>query len=132
MEKKIFKKLMQMDTVTRYEMDGSIIITPEEWHQHEQVCDFPVSYKARVKVSKNGKAVIRAYKKDSPAFLRYEELYCNEQNGIGCRIRRTQEHIIVRLTVKRDQLPAQIRRQTHDGYLDAAGWMKGAGEKLSE
>ena len=130
--KKIFKNLKQMDTVTRYEVDGSIIITPEEWHQHEQVCDCPMTYKARVKVSKNGKTTVRPYQKDTPVQPRYEELYCNELNGIGCRIRRTQEHIIVRLTVKRDQLPAQIRRQTHDGYLDAAGWMKGANEKLSE
>lgn len=130
--KKYFENLMQLDTTTRYEVDGTIIITPEDWNDDEKVCKYPKSYNARVKVAKNGKTVIRRKDSKSGGALRYEELFCNEVNGIGCRVRRTNDHLIVRLTVKRDQTPAQLRRDTHSKYLDAAAWMKAANEKLSE
>lgn len=130
--KKVFENLMQLDTTTRYEIDGTIIVTPEEWHENEQVCKYPKSYNARVKVAKNGKTVIRRNDSKSGGALRYEELFCNEVNGVGCRVRRTRDHLIVRITVNRDQTPAQLRRDTHSKYLDGAGWMKGADKVLSE
>ena len=124
--KQVFENLMQLDTTTRYEIDGTIIVTPEEWHENEQVCKYPKSYNARVKVAKNGKTVIRRNDSKSGGALRYEELFCNEVNGVGCRVRRTRDHL------NRDQTPAQLRRDTHSKYLDGAGWMKGADKVLSE
>ena len=70
--KQVFENLMQLDTTTRYEIDGTIIVTPEEWHENEQVCKYPKSYNARVKVAKNGKTVIRRNDSKSGGALRYE------------------------------------------------------------
>ena len=130
--KKIIKNLTQIDTVTRYECDGTITITPEEWNNKEEVCEHAQQYKARVSLSKNGKAVIR-YQNSAPSEPRYEELYnTRKRNGTGVIVRRTQEHIITTTVTKRFRTPNEIIRDNHDGHLEITAWMKENKGKISD
>ena len=130
--KKIIKNLTQIDTVTRYECDGTITITPEEWNSKEEVCEHAQQYKARVSLSKNGKAVIR-YQNSAPSEPRYEELYnTRKRNGTGVIVRHTQEHIITTIVTRRYRTPNEIIRDTHDGHLEITAWMKDNKGKISD
>ena len=131
--KKIIKNLTQIDTVTRYECDGTITITPEEWNDKEEVCEHAQQYKARVSLSKNGKAVIR-YQNSAPSEPRYEELYNTRmhRHDTGVIIRRTQEHVITTIVTKRYRTPNEIIRDTHDGHLEITAWMKDNKGRISD
>ncbi len=130
--KRIITKLTSLDTVTRYECDGTITITPEDWNDKEEVCEHAQQYKARVSLSKNGKAVIR-YRNSNPSEPRYEELYnTRKHNGTGVIVRRTQEHIITTTVTKRFRTPNEIIRDNHDGHLEITAWMKENKDRISD
>lgn len=131
--KRIITKLTSLDTVTRYECDGTITITPEEWNNKEEVCEHAQQYKARVSLSKNGKAVIR-YRNSGPVEPRYEVLYNTRmhRHDTGVIIRRTQEHVITTIVTKRYRTPNEIIRDTHDGHLEITAWMKDNKGRISD
>ncbi len=131
--KKIIKNLRHLDTVTRYECDGTITITPEEWNEKEEICEHAQQYKARVSLSKNGKAVIRC-QQSGTAEPRYEVLYNTRMHhhDTGVIIRRTQEHVITTIVTKRYRTPNEIIRDTHDGHLEITAWMKENKDKIRD
>jgi len=122
--KKIFKEVVQLDTTTRYECDGTIIIIPEDWNEHFEVSNFPQVIPGRFSVAKNGKAVFRPRKPETNN-VRYEELYnTRKPKGTGNIIRRTMNHVITITVTNRDDNPNQVIRDQHDGHLEIMAWMK--------
>lgn len=125
----IIEQVVTLDTVTRYDCDGHIVMTPEDWNAEETVCQKPQHYRANVAIAPNGTTEITPVKFVPTGMPRYTELFSDEVDGKGVRLRQTQEQYILVIRVDRRLSPMQIVSKFCEAFDKAMGWLK---DRISE
>jgi len=122
--RKILTKVFNFDTKTRYEVDGSMTIEPESWHEGEKIAKYAHKFRALVHLYNDGRAKVTRMDQLPTDNHRYEQLFCENGKGYEAIVRRTQEKIVIRIAVTKFLTWREIRKLVHEVYLIVAAFLK--------
>lgn len=128
MEKNKFnaiKKVAKLDTVTRYEVTGKLVINPEDYEEGQLVSDHRICYRADVVLERGGAVVVTPLDIESLRSRLFEVLYQREHGGCGARWHRNQDFEVLRIRVPRSVPKAQRIRMVKEAFIDGMSWYEG-------
>ena len=121
---KVTERVVVLDTTTRYKVDGSITVKPEDYESGKLVSRVPRTFRARVALAKNGGIEMVPLYIGPSGNHRYKELFVDSIDGRGCIVRQTQNLLIIRVSADLSLPKRELERQLHSEYLKAMSFIK--------
>ena len=122
--KNILSKIFKKDTTTRYEVDGSLEIIPEEWNEGEKICKYDHKFRALVHLHPDGTVQVKRMDQLPTDNHRYKQLFCENGKGYEVVVRETQEKYVIRMAVTKFLTWREVRKLVHSCYLIVAQFLK--------
>lgn len=116
------KKVVKLDTVTRYEVTGKLIISPEDYEEGQLVSEHRICYRADVVLERGGAVVVTPIDIDRLRTRLFEVLYQKEHGGCGARWHRNQDFDVLRIRVPRSVPKEQRIRMAKEAIIDGMVW----------